>query len=117
MGEHRQHGDELDAQRPSAQISSTGELRRPDGSAYWSEPEPATRVERVVAWGTAVAVALLLLCAVGHLFLLGSGLVPFKAGEWEFPDYSYIALMVAMSAVLMTHSSLSEDALRPRTSE
>lgn len=115
MGEHRQHEDDLDAELPSAQISSMGERRRPDGSAYWSEPEPATRDERVVAWGTAVAVALLLLGAVAHLFLLGSGLVPFEGGAWGFPDYSYIALMVAMSTVLVAHSSLSEDALRPRT--
>lgn len=49
MGEHRQQEDDLDAELPSAQISPAGERRRPDGSAYWSEPEPSNRVERVVA--------------------------------------------------------------------
>lgn len=31
--------------------------------------------------------------AIGHLFPLGGGLVPFKTGEWGFPDYSWLAPM------------------------
>lgn len=36
--------------------------------------------------------------AMGHLLLLGGGLVPFKTGELGFPDYSYLMLMALMSA-------------------
>lgn len=79
-----------------------------------SDPELAIRRERVLAVGTVVAVGLLLLSAIGHLFLLGGGLVPFRTGEWGFPDYSYLLLMAVMSAALITHSTLSEGAQRPR---
>lgn len=88
--------------------------RATSATAHWSEPEPATRAERVFAIATTTATALLMVGAIGHLFLLGSGLVPFKAGEWGFPDYSYLMLMALMSVALIAHSALSEDALRPR---
>lgn len=84
-------------------------------TANWSEHEPATRAERVIAIATTAAVALLTVGAIGHLFLLSSGLVPFNAGEWGFPDYSYLMLMALMSVALIAHSALPEDALRPRT--
>lgn len=64
---------------------------------------------------TTTAVALLTVGAIGHLFLLGSGLVPFKEGDWGFPDYFYLMLMALISAALLAHSALPEDALRPRT--
>ena len=102
---HRSPAFELGHDAPSA-IAAT---------AHWSEPEPATRAERVFAIATTTAVALLMVGAIGHLFLLGSGLIPFKAGEWGFPDYSYLMLMVLISAALIAHSALSDDALRPRT--
>lgn len=55
----------------------------------------------------------LMLCAIGHLFLMPTGLVWMDI--WGFPDYSYLALMALMSALAIVHSTLSEYAIRPRT--
>lgn len=82
-------------------------------AALWTEPPPATRAERAVAIATVTAMTALMLCAIGHLFLMPSALV--GRGNWGFPDYSYVALMVLISALVITHTTLSEDAIRPRT--
>ncbi|QAY61200.1 hypothetical protein ET475_15240 [Microbacterium protaetiae] len=128
MSEHETRSEGLNVGRISAPSDPIAYPHRPStfegghdtscaiaATAHWSEPEPATRTERIFAIATTMTVALLTLCAIGHLFLLGSGLVPFNAGEWGFPDYSYLMLMGLMSVALIARSALSEDALRPRT--
>jgi|EndMetStandDraft_3_1072993.scaffolds.fasta_scaffold75607_2 hypothetical protein len=109
MTDHGARGhDAVDSGHPA-------EIDQPPAPVYWSEPEPATRAEKAVAVATAAAIALLMLCAVGHLFLFSTGIVPLGTSEWGFPDVSYLALMTLMSTLVITHSALSEDAIRPWT--
>lgn len=81
--------------------------------AHWTDPPPATRAERAVAIATVTAMTALMLCAIGYLHVMPSALI--SRGAWGFSDYSYVALMLLMSALVIAHSALSEDAIRPRT--
>ena len=83
--------------------------------AIWVEPPPATRGEKIVAISTVSAGGVIMALAVGHLFMSARGLVPFNTGEWGFPDFAYLMLMVLLSALILVHAALGEDALRPRT--
>jgi len=128
MSEHGTRSEGLNVGRPSVPSDPVAYRHRSSAfepghdapsataaNADRAEPEPATRAERVVAITTTAAVALLTVGAIGHLFLLGSGLVPFNAGEWGLPDYSYLMLMALISVALIVHSALPEHARRPRT--
>lgn len=81
----------------------------------WVEPAPATRSERIIAVASVSLIGVTLLLSVLHLFLMIKGLVPINTGEWGFADLSYLALLALMSALVLVHASLGEDALRPRT--
>lgn len=81
----------------------------------WVEPPPATRRERLVAVSSAGLIGVALVLSIGHLFLMIKGLVPINTGQWGFADLSYLALMALLSALVLVHASLGEDALRPRT--
>lgn len=83
--------------------------------ALWVEPEPATRIEKIVAISTVSLIGVALILSIGHLFLMIRGLVPINTGEWGFADVSYLALMALLSTLILVHASLGEDALRPRT--
>ena len=83
--------------------------------ALWVEPEPASRSERIIAVSTVSLIGVVLALAIGHLFLPTMGLVALNRDGWGFADVSYLVLMALMSALVMAHASLGEDALRPRT--
>lgn len=83
--------------------------------ALWVEPEPATRSERILAVSTVSLIGVTLVLSIGHLMLPTSGLVALDRDGWGFADVSYLALMALMSALVVAHASLGEDALRPRT--
>lgn len=83
--------------------------------ALWVEPEPATRSERIIAVSSVSLIGVVLVLAIGHLFLPTTGLVALNRDGWSFVDVSYLALMALMSALVLVHASLGEDALRPRT--
>lgn len=84
-------------------------------TAQWVEPEPATRGERLVANASVILIGVAMALSVLHLFLMITGLVPINTGEWGFADASYLVLMALLSALVLVHASLGEDALRPRT--
>lgn len=127
MSEREARSESAKDERPPARYDPRGQSHQASfefrhdapgaiaATASGSEPESVTHAERVFSVVTATAVALLIVGAIGHLFLLGSGLVPFQTGEWGFADYSYLMLMALMSVALIAHSTLPEDALRPRT--
>ncbi|MGV2983610.1 hypothetical protein ACNPNP_07845 [Microbacterium sp. AGC85] len=81
----------------------------------WVEPEPATRSERLVANASVTLIGVASALSIAHLFMMITGLVPINTGEWGFADISYLALMALLSAMVLVHASLGEDALRPRT--
>lgn len=83
--------------------------------ALWVEPEPATRSERIIAVSSVSLIGVALVLSIGHLFLPTMGLVGLNRDGWGFADVSYLALMALMSALVLVHASLGEDALRPRT--
>lgn len=83
--------------------------------ALWVEPEPETRSERIIAISTVTLIGVMLVLSIGHLFLPTMGLVALSREGWGFADISYLALMALMSALVLVHASLGEDALRPRT--
>ncbi|MGO2746205.1 hypothetical protein [Microbacterium sp.] len=83
--------------------------------ALWVEPEPATRSERLVANASVSLIGVAMALSIAHLFMMITGLVPINTGEWGFADISYLALMALLSALVLVHASLGEDALRPRT--
>ena len=84
-------------------------------AALWTEPEPAMRSERLIAISSVSLIGVALALSIAHLFLMITGLVPITTGEWGFADASYLALVALLSALVLVHSSLGEDALRPRT--
>lgn len=83
--------------------------------ALWGEPEPATRSERLVANTSVSLIGVAMALSIAHLFMMITGLVPINTGERGFADISYLALMALLSALVLVHASLGEDALRPRT--
>ncbi|MFD5225397.1 hypothetical protein ACFWHT_07220 [Microbacterium sp. NPDC058342] len=86
---------------------------KPD--TLWVEPEPATRPEKLIAISTVSLIGVAMALSIVHLFLTITGLVPSRTGGWGFADLSYLALMALLSALVLVHASLGEDALRPRT--
>ncbi|MFF5626655.1 hypothetical protein ACFY5A_14905 [Microbacterium sp. NPDC012755] len=83
--------------------------------ALWVEPERATRSEKIIAVSTVSLIGVVLALAIGHLFLPTTGLVALNRDGWGFADISHLALMALISALVLVHASLGEDALRPRT--
>lgn len=83
--------------------------------ALWVEPEPATRAERIIALSTVSLIGVVLALAIGHLFMPTMGLVGLNQDGWGCADISYLALVALMSALVVVHASLGEDALRTRT--
>lgn len=83
--------------------------------AHWVPPDPPTRAELVVAAVTVTLIAVLMLCGIGLLFSPVDSLLAGHHGYWGFTAYGYVGLMLLMSACVIAHSALSEDALRPRT--
>jgi hypothetical protein len=84
-------------------------------TALWVEPEPAASGERLVANASVILIGVALALSVLHLFLMITGLVLLNTGEWGFADASYLMLVALLSALVLVHASLGEDALRPRT--
>jgi hypothetical protein len=84
-------------------------------AALWVEPEPATRSERLIAVSTVCLIGVALALSIGHLMLPTTGLVALNRDGWDFADISYLALMALLSALVLAHASLGEDALLPRT--
>lgn len=73
------------------------------------------RSERLVANASVSLIGVAMALSIAHLFMMITGLVPINTGEWGFADISYLALMALLSALVLVHASLGEDALRPRT--
>lgn len=68
--------------------------------------------------------AITTLCSASLLLLVGAvplalftkqGLVAWSHGEWGWPDTSYLAFIVLLSASLLVHAAQDEDAMFPRT--
>lgn len=83
--------------------------------ALWSEPLPATRIEKIVAISTVSGVGILMALALWFGFNAVEGLVGLGRDGWVFADFGYLGLMALMAVLLLIHAALGEDALRPKT--
>ena len=81
----------------------------------WSEPPPATRIEKIVAISTVTGVGVLMALALWFGFHSVEGLAGLNRDGWVFADFGYLGLMALMAMLLLIHAALGEDALRPKT--
>ena len=90
-------------------------MTAPPTAPLWVAPEPATRTERLVAVSTVSAIGLMMVLAILHLALTPYALIGVETAEWGFADFSYLLLMVHLSALTLVPASLREDVPRSRT--
>lgn len=81
----------------------------------WSEPPPATRIEKIVAISTVSGVGVLMALALWFGLHSVEGLVGLGRDEWVFADFGYLGLMALTAVLLLIHAARGEDALRPKT--